>query len=283
VPALVRAFREAGAPATFLFSLGPDHTGRALRRLFRPGFVRKAARTNAVAIYGIRTLLYGVLLPGPRIARRHAGLLASVRDAGFGVGVHCWDHVEWQDKLHGWSAERTREELDRALAAFRRVFGVPAPTAGAAGWQANAHSLGAYDDAKLVYASDARGRSPFFPRCGGRVYRTLQIPTTLPTLDEVLGLPDWPEDRLAEVYLGRLRPGALEVMTLHAEIEGMLKLGWFRRFLAACRRDSIEIVDLGAEARALLAQPDRIPVADLVQAAVPGRAGTLAVQAEPEG
>ena len=104
VPALAELFSRAGVPATFYFSLGPDHTGRALRRVFRPGFVGKTVRTNVLAIYGIRTLLNGVLLPGPRIARRHAELLRTVRKAGFDVGVHCWDHVRWQDKLHTMSA-----------------------------------------------------------------------------------------------------------------------------------------------------------------------------------
>ena len=30
-----------GAGATFLFTLGPDHTGRAIKRVFRPGFFGK--------------------------------------------------------------------------------------------------------------------------------------------------------------------------------------------------------------------------------------------------
>ena len=41
VPRLVELLRKHGAGATFLFSLGPDHTGRALRRIFRPGFFSK--------------------------------------------------------------------------------------------------------------------------------------------------------------------------------------------------------------------------------------------------
>ena len=99
VPALVALLQELGVRATFLFSLGPDNTGRAIRRIFRRGFFGKVARTSVVSTYGLRTLLNGVLWPGPHIGRRHAGLMRSVRDAGHEVGIHCYDHVRWQDGL----------------------------------------------------------------------------------------------------------------------------------------------------------------------------------------
>ena len=40
VPNLVELLRRHGVGATFLFSVGPDHTGRAIRRVFRPGFMQ---------------------------------------------------------------------------------------------------------------------------------------------------------------------------------------------------------------------------------------------------
>ena len=73
VPALVEICRRHGAPATFLFSLGPDHTGRAIKRVFRPGFLSKVSRTSVLEHYGLKTLLYGTLLPGPDITVRAAG------------------------------------------------------------------------------------------------------------------------------------------------------------------------------------------------------------------
>jgi hypothetical protein len=83
VPRLVDLLRRTGAGATFLFSLGPDHTGRAIKRVFRPGFMRKVSRTSVLEHYGLRTLLYGTLLPGPDIGLRCGDQLRSVRDAGF--------------------------------------------------------------------------------------------------------------------------------------------------------------------------------------------------------
>src|SRR5512143_307464 len=96
VPRLVGMLRRHGAGATFLFSLGPDHTGRAIKRALRPGFMQKVGRTSVLQHYGVRTLLYGTLLPGPDIGKRCADTMRRVRDEGFEVGIHAWDHVKWQ-------------------------------------------------------------------------------------------------------------------------------------------------------------------------------------------
>lgn len=279
VPPLARLLAERGIQATFLFALGPDNTGRAIRRIFRPGFFSKVSRTSVVSVYGWRTLLNGVLWPGPDIARRNAAAMREVQQLGHEVGIHCWDHVKWQDGLAQMRGDQAAGELEKARAAFRDVFGSEARTAGAAGWQADAKSLAAYDACGLDYASDARGHTPFFPRAGGKAFATLQIPTTLPTLDELLGRPEYPDHQLADVYRSRLRPDALNVMTIHAELEGMMYRGWFEHFIDRARREGVAFTLLADEARACLARRAEIPTCDLIAGTVDGRSGTLAVQA----
>jgi undecaprenyl phosphate-alpha-L-ara4FN deformylase len=107
VPNLIALFDELGIKATFLFSLGPDNTGRAIKRIFRPGFLNKVSRTSVVSTYGIRTLLNGVLLPGPHVGRRNESVMRTARDKGHEVGIHCYDHIRWQDGL----AKMTRDEV----------------------------------------------------------------------------------------------------------------------------------------------------------------------------
>ena len=123
VPRLADALKRHGAQATFFFSLGPDHTGRAIKRVFRPGFMKKVSRTSVVEHYGIRTLLYGTVLPGSNIGRRCGVIMRGVREAGFEVGIHCDDHIRWQDYVAGKDADWTRRELQRAVNAFRGIFG----------------------------------------------------------------------------------------------------------------------------------------------------------------
>jgi undecaprenyl phosphate-alpha-L-ara4FN deformylase len=276
VPNLVHDLR--GLPATFLFSLGPDQTGRAITRVFRPGFFKKVSRTSVVQLYGVRTLLNGTLLPAPHIGRRNEGGMRAVRDAGFEIGIHCYNHYRWQDYVQRMSLPEVIAEFEAARTEFRRIFGTGAVTAGAAGWQANGRSREAYDRAGLLYASDTRGTTPFFPRRGARTFATLEIPSTLPTLDELLGRPEYPDEKIVPHLLSRLRPGALNVFTLHAEVEGMGRRALFVEFLTAARRAGVEVVSLENAARELLAKRDEIPACEMIQDAVDGRSGLVAVQ-----
>jgi undecaprenyl phosphate-alpha-L-ara4FN deformylase len=279
IPNLVADCQAVDALACFLFSLGPDQTGRAITRVFRPGFFQKVSRTSVVQIYGVRTLLNGTLLPAPHIGRRNTAVMRSVRDAGHEVGIHCHNHYRWQDYLDRMTLAQVREEFVAARAEFLRIFGVEAQTAGAPGWQSNARSRQVYDEAHLLYASDTRGGAPFFPRIGGQVFNTLEIPSTLPTFDELMGRPEYPDDRIVAHYLSLLRPGETHVFTLHAEIEGMGRRKLFQELLAACDQAGVEFIRMDDYARELLARRATIPVRDQTMIEIDGRSGVVAAQA----
>ena len=279
VPNLVADLQSQHAPACFLFSLGPDQTGRAISRIFRPGFFRKVSRTSVVEIYGVRTLLNGTLLPAPHIGQRNGHIMRAVREAGFEVGIHCFNHYRWQDYVQTMTAAEVRTEFDAARAEFRRIFGAEAHTAGAAGWQSNARSRDAYEQAALLYASDTRGTAPYFPRVEGRTFNTLEIPSTLPTLDELMGRTEYPDEALAEHMMSLLQEDRVNVFTLHAELEGMGRRSFFQELLIACKRRRVKWVRLDEYARELLANRAAIPVCDQVQAAIDGRSGLVATQA----
>jgi peptidoglycan/xylan/chitin deacetylase (PgdA/CDA1 family) len=278
VPNLLALFDEFDVKTTFLFSLGPDNTGRAIKRIFRPGFLSKVSRTSVVSTYGVRTLMNGILLPGPQVGRRNEAVMRLAHDKGHEAGIHCYDHIRWQDGLAKMSKKEVYEEFGKARREFERIFGEPAKTAGSAGWQANSFSLEAYDDARLLYASDARGSSPFFPRVNDITYKTLQIPTTLPTLDELLGRPEYPVDRIVGHYLSLLRNDVPNVLTIHAELEGMKQISFFRNLLVSLRTRGIQTLKLDELARDLMKNPSTVPCCDLIPGTIDGRSGTLAVQ-----
>ena len=275
---LLSLFQELAIPATFLFSLGPDNTGRALKRLFRPGFLKKALRSNVVNMYGFKTLLNGVLWPGPFIAKRHADIMRRTKAEGHEVGIHCYDHIRWQDNVHKMTREAVFNEFKKACDVFETVFGTPALSAGAAGWQANANSLAAYDEANLLYGSDGRGACPFYPKINDHIFKTIQIPTTLPTLDELLGRPEYPEESLIKHYSQLLTSDLPNIFTMHAEIEGMAKLKWFREFLKALQKQGVIFKRLDHIAQELLKTPHTIMTSEFLQGQIDGRSGSLAVQ-----
>ncbi len=286
VPALVDALKRAEADATFLFSLGPDRTGRALRRVFRRGFfdfAHKVSRTSVLEHYGLRTLLYGTLLPSPDIGRRAGDVMRSVRDAGYEVGVHCFDHTTWQDFVSRRGEDWTRDQMLRAVHRFREVFGVKPEVHGAAGWQMNIPALEIEEELGFVYASDTRGETPFVPLLSPRPSllprRSMcpQLPTTLPTLDELIGLDGLTVDNVHQALLERTRsPRTGHVFTLHAELEGMKLLPVFRRLIEGWHAQGYQLVSM----RTLFAglNVDSLPIGRVQSGSVPGRSGTLALQ-----
>jgi undecaprenyl phosphate-alpha-L-ara4FN deformylase len=286
VPRLVALFKKLGLDATFYFSVGPDHTGRAMRRVFRKGFAQKVARTSVLKHYGLKTLLYGVLLPGPNIGRSAGAVMRSVHDGGFEVGLHTYDHVRWQDYVAKATAAWTRVEFERGLEAFERVFGFLPQSHAAAGWQINEHGLELEREYGLRYASDTRGGPPFFPVLGQGVSSCPQLPTTLPTFDEILGVDGVDESSIAEAVF-RLSAAAaapdaaagdnLQVFTLHAELEGMLLLDAFESLLVKWRDSGASITRMATIHELAMRRP--LPARAVVMGEVAGRSGLLAVQA----
>jgi undecaprenyl phosphate-alpha-L-ara4FN deformylase len=281
VPALLTALGEAGADATFLFSLGPDHTGRVIRRVFRPGFLGKQMRTSALATYGFKTLLYGTLLPGPDISRHAGAIMRQVRDAGFEVGIHCFDHVTWQDFVTRRGPEWTARQIDLAVERFETVFAERPRIHGAAGWQMNEAALRHEEHLGFTYASDTRGQFPFVPLIAGQRSRCPQLPTTLPTLDELIGVDGATPENVHEVLLRltRVPPPHGHVFTLHAELEGMALLPVLRRLLAGWRAQGYELVSMASVHAAL--DVAQLPACEVVAGTVPGRSGELACQKAP--
>ena len=277
VPALMHLLERFDAPATFLFSLGPDHSGRALKRLFRPGFFGKVARTSALGHYGLKTLLYGTLLPGPDIGKREVATLRAVEQAGFETGVHSWDHVRWQDGVATANEAWTRRELERATARYADIFGHTPAVHGAAGWQMNEAAYRIEGELGYSVASDTRGDSPFLPvDAHGQRIGPPQFPTTLPTLDELLGVDGWDASNVHLAIQQHSDNGAeVQVYTLRAELEGQKLLPTFEQLLHVWRDQGHQFATLGELPK--LVDISNLPRRRPGMGTVPGRSGQLAV------
>lgn len=274
VPRLLDLFRRNALCASFFVSFGPDNTGRALRRLKRFDFWVKMLRTNPLRLYGLRTLLSGTLLSPVPVAEGEPEVLQSILAGGHELGIHGYDHVHWQDDLENMDERDIEAELYQAKEIYERLIGTAPLSSAAPGWKCTAKSLAVQDRLGFLYASDARGSCPFFPLDDGRAFKTLQIPTTLPTMDELLGR----QNNMNGFLLSSLKEG-LNVHTVHAEIEGRPYLSLFEEFLNEVRRREVEVIPLRRVAESIIKNGLAVvPRSPITRARVAGRSGWVAAQ-----
>ncbi len=270
LPKLLDALNEHKVKASIFFSMGPDNSGKAIRRIFRKGFITKMFKTKATTAYGLKTMLYGTLLPAPMIAESNPDLIRRALYEGHDCGIHSWDHVYWQDNLPKLTRENILAEFNKALELYEKISGERARSCAAPGWQVTKDSLYVQDELDFDYCSDVRGYSPFISEIDGVSFRTPQIPSTLPTMDEALVYV--PSDMLNDYYMKLLHEG-LNVHTIHTEMEGGMMYDTFREFLRKCSDNDIEFLTLRDALRNSELVHSRITMGTLK-----GRAGTLAVQ-----
>lgn len=292
VPNLVRLLERYQARATFLFSLGPDHTGWALRQVFRPGFFSKVSRTSVLEHYGLKTLMYGVLLPAPDIGKTCAAQMRAVRDAGHECGIHTWDHRVWQDHVQQRDAAWTQQVMQKSFDRFREIFGTVPATHGAAGWQMNSHAFLQLEAFGIAYSSDGRAMltetgaladaaaGPHRLEIDGHTLDCVQLPTTLPTLDELLGRTIngtlVTPANIAALLLGLTENRRDHVFTLHAELEGQKLAPIFEQLLQGWRAQGYRFASMADHYRQVKDQA--LPVVPVKFAELPGRSGTMVVQ-----
>ena len=278
VPRLVETLKRHNAQATFFFTLGPDHMGRAIKRVFRPGYLSKVSRMSVVEHYGIKTLLYGTLLPAPDIGRKCADIMRSVRDAGFETGIHCYDHIRWQDHVVDKDAAWTERELRRAVERYAEIFGEAPRAHAAAGWQMNRHALRMMQRLGFDYSSDTRGTQPFIPTWQAEIVACPQLPTTLPTLDELVNRDGVTLDNIAQhvLRLTETPPATGHVFTLHAELEGGKWMPVFEQLLDGWQAQGYELVSMRQYLQGLDAEA--LPRREVALREVDGRIGKLAVE-----
>ncbi len=274
VPNLVDLLARHQVRASFFFSVGPDNMGRHLWRLLRPAFLKKMLRSKAVSLYGWDILFKGTFWPGPMIGERAADEIRQTAMAGHEIGFHAWDHHRWQTKIERLSQAEIEADTQRGLARLATITGQPVDCAAAPAWRLSAAALAARASFPLRYASDCRGESIFIPLETGGTVHSPQIPVTLPTFDEIIGQGGIDRANYNEYLLGLLRPGQLNVLTIHAEAEGLSCLDLFADFLTQAAQRQVRFLALGD----LVADYPNIPQAPMLHKEIPGRDGWLSWQ-----
>jgi undecaprenyl phosphate-alpha-L-ara4FN deformylase len=278
VPRLVELLARYDMRASFFFTVGPDNMGRHLWRLLRPAFFSKMVRTRAGRLYGWDIILRGTLWPGPVIGKCCPHAIRKADRAGHEIGLHAWDHHRWQTGVGRWDRHTITTEINKGYTLLSNIMGRAPDGFAAPAWRVTSEALNALDAFQFCFQSDCRGHSLFRPVVQGRRLGRLQVPTTLPTYDELIGRRCKPETYNGYL-LSRMRPDGLNVLTIHAEAEGIACHDLFKSFLATAHRKGVVFKPLGE----MLTQTETVPDGCIDKRVVAGREGWLACQGDSRG
>ncbi|HOM28957.1 MAG TPA: polysaccharide deacetylase family protein [Deltaproteobacteria bacterium] len=222
LPRIREVLGEFSLKGSFYLSFGPDRSGLAVLQLLRPRFLIKMLRTNAPALYGKRTLLYGTLLPAPLIALGFPEQVRSLAEEGHDVACHAWDHRLWQDWLPFMSMDMRRRWFAKMMDAYESLVGKRPESFGAPGWRVDERGLSLAAELGFRYLSCTRAPRPFIFAENGLP----EIPSNLPCIEEV-GVQG-----VKAALSSHAQESDPFVLPVHAEVEGGIHLNAFREILA---------------------------------------------------
>lgn len=274
VPNLCKLFAEHHIAATFFFSVGPDNMGRHLWRLLRPSFLKKMLRSKASKLYGWDIVFKGTFLPGPVIGEKLSDIIRAAADAGHEIGFHAWDHHEWQAHIDTMTSDQIHGRIQNGVEMLTRISGDAPSCSASPAWKCNDVVLIGKSRFPFAYNSDCRGESIFYPIVNGQPLSQPQIPVTLPTYDEVIGENGISDDNYNEHILSLIKPDKLNVLTIHAEVEGIACFRMFEKFIRMAQARGISLVPLKSFLSDSL-QPEQ---SAMIKREVPGREGWMALQ-----
>lgn len=266
VPALLSLLDKLRCRASFFLSFGPDNSGKAVYRMVRhPRFLFKMVRTNAPGLYGIRTALYGTLLPAPMIASAFPGLCREIEARGHEVEFHAWDHRAWQDALPRKGRDWIRDWFSRGIAAYASCLGHAPRAFGAPAWLLTGAAVEGIAAHPWEYLSCTRAAAPFVLAGTGLP----EIPSDLPCLEETGG-----RKGVARI-LEALAPAGTHVLPVHAEVEGGILRDAFVEILDGAAERGYRVAPLSEIAADARRGP--LPKREFATALLRGRAFPCAV------
>ena len=242
VPALLELFEKYTIKTTFFVTMGPDTCGKNLRRI-RNGRAR-FLRINPIKKYGLKNLLYGLILPSPKIGEGHPLLLKELAERGHEVGIHDYDHFRWANYLEKMTLEEIDSLFSRSYNAYNRIFKMPPKGSAAPSFKWTLKSLKILDKYKLWYASDMKSKKPFVPVFNKVSFNTLQIPINMPLIEDLVlrGNSDIEVLKiLKKKLLNNLKKYSFSAMYIHPSFEGVYKLHVLRDFLKVVSSQNISI------------------------------------------
>lgn len=265
IPLLIERLQALQAHASFLLCLGPDQSGRAF------GQAMRMARHC-----GWQTPLRGTLIPAGEIGKKAVESLRLIEAAGFEAGLSAWNRVAWEKGVASADNNWIAADLEKGVQAFTDVFGHPPKLFGAPDWQAHRQQLRLLQRLGFSHASDCRGIAPFLPVYQGEPLPCPQLPTTLPTLEELMHGGRSDQDAVQRLLELTEKNRDSQVFSLRAEHEGLGYTEALESLWQGWQQQGYALSSLGELAADL--NPKSLPYGEIRCGDVPNRDGSLYLQ-----
>jgi undecaprenyl phosphate-alpha-L-ara4FN deformylase len=235
-------------------------------------------RTRAATLYGWDIVFKGTFWPDPIIGKRLGDVIRATADAGHEIGLHVWDHQDWQAHIDSMDCDAIYQSISKGVTLLTQILGRPPICSAVPGWKCNNLVLKEKCKFPFLYNSDCRGDNIFYPVLDSQQILQPQIPVTLPTYDEVIGRDGITNENYNEYILSLLATEKLNVLTIHAEVEGLACAQMFNEFLDKACEQGVFFVPLGS----LLSVVPVVRQARIASKQLPGREGWVAIQETDE-
>lgn len=255
---LLDLLRKYNIKASFFITTGDDSSLKAIPRFFyESGFLRRVYRLKGSLCYKLFSV--------SRFTFEEC--INQIKEDGHELGLHGYRHFDWQLHLSDWSARRINNEMNLAIENFELLIGSYPHSFASPGWVTKKEVFLAEEKFHFDYCSDARGMFPFYPKVDSRWLKTLQIPITLPTLDEFISLGK-PEGLIGI----NVKKG--DVYCAHAEFDGMRYIEIFETFLEKNLRKGYRFIPLFEIKRNVV----DAPTSGITYKTIPGRTNVITLQ-----
>ncbi|WP_135607108.1 deacylase [Solemya velesiana gill symbiont] len=254
---MLKLFEQHGVKASFQLSLGPDYSSHPLKIL--PWYLLSC-------------------VPAAKIGEQAKEQLKSILQESHEIGIGPFLPASWRRNAAYADEVFTRNDLMQSLEAFQHLFDSPPSFFGAVDWQVNPHLLKLEEELGFNHACDVRGKMAFLPSLQDVSSGCIQIPTTLPTINELLANPSVNEHNVHEFLFAvsqRVLPNG-EVFCVNAEQEGIERLVIMERIIVMWKGSQWEFKTLGELVQSI--GNDKPPWHQVGWAEVAGHAGHVAMQ-----
>ena len=232
VPQALDILNEMGIHATFFITTGPDRSGRNLFHIHQRE--TSLLKRNPLRRYGLKQILYGLLLPAP-LMETHQDIIEEIMRKGHEVGLHGYDHYRWANYFHKMSDEEISSCLRKGVHILTRILGRRPTGFASPSFKWSPSSLMVQSRLDFIYSSDMHGNTVFYPQVGTKTLKTLQIPVSQPLIEELV-LAGKSDSKIVDLLCKSLQTKNFVTIYIHAGYECIFKKNLLRAIVSEVLR-----------------------------------------------